>query len=597
VISLKKTVLSVLFVILAVLMCSCSAKGKADDTTAGADGTIAAPDTGFAVSDEDMFSDRDLNSSPDTSDAVMITLSGSSAKADSKAVSIGDGSVTVTGEGTYVLSGSFFGTVAVDAPEGAKVTLVLNGASVISDSFAALYVLEADKVFLNLAKGSENSLSSTGAFSDSDDGVDGAVFSRADLTVNGEGALTISSAEGHGIVAKDDFVVTGGCITVNALSHAIDANDSIRVSDGTVNATAGKDGLHAENTEDTEKGFVYISDGSFNITSGGDCLSASSTLQIGGGSFILTAGGGSVNGEDKTDDMGGMGGPGGHGGPGGRPYSYTAVATDTVADDSVSTKGVKAGTAMLLSGGVFTIDSADDSIHSNTDITISGGSFSIKSGDDAVHADGTLAVTGGNITVTESYEGLEGLHIGISGGTVDLCADDDGLNAAGGNDDSGFGGPMGGDRFMGGKGQQTAGGGSITICAGSICINASGDGIDANGTFAMSGGSVTVCGPTVGDTATLDYDVSATITGGTFIGTGASGMAQTFSDSSQGVIGLNVGLQSEGTEITVKNGDKVLISHSPELSYSVVILSCPEMKKGESYTVTVGDITESFTAS
>ena len=136
----------------------------------------------------------------------------------------------------------------------------------------------------------------------------------------------------------------------------------------------------------------------------------------------------------------------------------------------------------------------------------------------------------------------------------------------------------------------------VVICA-SLYIQASGDGIDANGTLEITGGHTTVCGPTRGDTATLDYDVSAAISGGTFIGTGASGMAQTFSQNGQGLLSLSVGNAAAGTTITLtdKDGNTVL-THTPQLSFAVVILSSPDMVSGETYTVTVGNQSASFTA-
>lgn len=174
-----------------------------------------------------------------------------------------------------------------------------------------------------------------------------------------------------------------------------------------------------------------------------------------------------------------------------------------------------------------------------------------------------------------------------------MVASDDGLNAAGGTDSSGttggrdgmFGGGPGG---MGG-GMSSSSNGSITISDGTLYVNASGDGIDANGTLTISGGYTVVVGPTQGDTATLDYDTSAVITGGTFIGTGASGMAQTFSGAEQGVVSLSVGNQSAGTAVTLadQNGNS-LLSYTPEMSFQVVILSSPDMVSGETYTITVG---------
>lgn len=188
----------------------------------------------------------------------------------------------------------------------------------------------------------------------------------------------------------------------------------------------------------------------------------------------------------------------------------------------------------------------------------------------------------------------------MEGGDITLVASDDGLNAAGGTDSSGTtggrdgrfgGGPGGNGGGTGGNGggMSSSSDGSIVISGGSLQINASGDGIDANGSVTISGGYTVVTGPTQGDTATLDYDVSAVITGGTFIGTGASGMAQTFSDSEQGVVSVSTGSQSAGTAVTLADQEgNTLITRTPEESFQVVILSSPDLVSGETYTVTVG---------
>ena len=155
-----------------------------------------------------------------------------------------------------------------------------------------------------------------------------------------------------------------------------------------------------------------------------------------------------------------------------------------------------------------------------------------------------------------------------------------------------FGGGRGG---MGGM--NSSSNGTIVISGGDLYINASGDGIDANGSLEISGGYTVIVGPTQGDTATLEYDTTATITGGTFIGTGSANMAQTFSSSQQGVIALSVGNQTAGTNITLKDSNEnILFDFSPELPYNVVILSSPDMISGETYTVTVGTSSSSFEA-
>lgn len=284
---------------------------------------------------------------------------------------------------------------------------------------------------------------------------------------------------------------------------------------------------------------------------------------------------------------GGMGGGKGFDGMNQAPRNWqedTAVETE-----SVSTKGIKAG-ILTIEGGSFHVDSADDGLHSGSALSVLGGTFEIASGDDGIHTDGTVTIVSGFINITQSYEGIEGQHVLIQGGDITLKATDDGLNAAGGVDGSGFGRRS--DTF-------TASGDtpSIVVSGGSVSMTASGDGIDANGTLEITGGTVIVSGPSYGDTAVLDFDRSGTISGGTFIGTGASSMAQTFTGSTQGVIYVSVGSQSAGTQITLTDSrGSVILSHTPELDFEIVILSSPSIQSGESYTLSVGNTTQNFTA-
>lgn len=626
-----------------------SSAGSSSDASADASGETTAD---FSLTDADMFTDRDCRADYEEDDSIRIELNGDSAAADSDAVSISGSTITLTEEAVYLISGPLDdGMIIVDAADTAKLQLVFDGADINSETCAPLYILEADKVFVTLADGSENTLSNGGTFTAIDDSnIDSVIFSKQDLTLNGSGSLTVTSPAGHGIVSKDDLVITGGTYTVTSSSHALDANDSVRITgDTAITANAGKDGIHAENNDDASLGFVYISGGTLNISSEGDGISAGAYMHITDGDFQILAGGGSVNGTKESSDNwgnfgGGMGGGmgGGRGGMGGDPGSMgmdpgspgsgnhgstssgdsarndaassnaavttaavTAVTdsttTDTTdADDgSTSMKGIKATGDMLISGGTFTIDSADDGVHSNTSVTVDGGSFEIASGDDGFHADEALTVVSGTIHISECYEGLEALDLRIEGGDITLVADDDGLNAAGGTDASGteggrdgmFGGGHGGMGGDPGAGGMSSSNGSLVISGGTLDITASGDGIDANGTVEISGGYIVVTGPTQGDTSTLDYDTTAVITGGTFIGTGASGMAQTFSDSEQGVIAVSVGEQSAGSTVTIQDKDgNDIVSFEPDLSFAVVIVSSPDIESGETYTLTVGSI-------
>lgn len=550
-------------------------------------------DTNHTAANKDLFTNRDRETDYSEGKSVRIRFDGNTATASSDSVNINGSTVTITGEETYIFSGSLdHGKVIVDAGKKDKLQLVLEGVTVNSDTIA-LEILEADKVFITLAEGTQNQLTASEA----------AVYSKQDLTFNGSGSLTVTSTASHGITCKDDLVFTGGSYQIQSASHGLDANDSIRITGNTAMILdAGKDGIHCENQDDSEQGFVYVEQGNLKITAQGDGISAGAYAHISDGSFEITAGGGSVNGsKDHSDFFGGF-----MGGGGGRP-GFRSTAQQTTADESSSMKGIKAVGAITVDGGNFILDTADDAIHSNTAVTVAGGTFRIKSGDDAFHAEETLEVTAGTVHIETSYEGLEAHKVYVRGGELEIHANDDGINAAGGQDNSGVGGGrdgMFGGGHAGGPGGRAPFGGSssdglIEISGGNLKIYSSGDCLDANGNITISNGYIYATNPTSGDTSVLDSDTGAVITGGTFIGAAASTMmAHSFEQSStQGVLAGTVGSQKAGTLVTVTDtAGNTLISFEAEYDFVLVILTAPEIKKGEAYTLTVGELTHTTQA-
>ena len=597
------------------LLCGCSGQPSGESADKAGDpvqttGATAAPEstqgdqktvyTG-TIDTAQLFSSRDRDASYDVSKSAQISLQGTAVSCSSDAVQISGNAVTIRDEGTYLLQGNLDnGMIIVDADKEDKVQLVLCGVTVHSETSAPIYIRQADKVFITLQEGSVNTLSNGGNFTAIDkNNIDAVIFSKEDLTLNGTGSLTVNSPAGHGIVSKDELTVTEGKYTLTTASHGLCGRDSVCIADATMVIDAGKDGMQADHDEDTTLGFLYIGGGDFTIEAEGDGISASSVIQIDGGSFSITTGGGSVNAEQKTSDAwggfgggpGGMGGrPGGMGerpgGVGGRPGGGGIGGNTTTTEDSTSIKALKAAADLTINGGTFVIDAADDAVHSNANVIIGGGSLTIATGDDGLHADSKLMIAAGKIVISESYEGLEGLCIEIAGGDITLTASDDGLNAAGGNDESGFGGFRGGDMF-------TANADSyITISGGTLFANAAGDGIDSNGNLTVSGGYTVVEGPTDGGNGPLDYAGNASISGGTLIVTGSMQMAQSIGADGQGVLGVSVGNQSGGTKIEVIDSEgKVLVAAQPSKAYSCVVVSCPRMVSGETYTLNVGTLT------
>ena len=268
----------------------------------GENSTSTPVDVDFSQTDSDMFTERDNKTDYDDSKAVTIQLNGTTATASSDSVKISGSTVQITEEATYVISGELTdGMIVVNAKDTAKLQLVFNGVSITSKTSAALYILEADKVFVTLAEGTTNTLTNGGSFTAIDDNnIDGALFSKQDLTLNGKGSLTVTSPAGHGIVCKDDLVVTDGTYIVNSSSHGLDANDSVRIANANFTIDAGKDAIHCENTEDTAKGFIYISSGSIKAEAEGDGIASSAYLQIEGGEIDMLIGGGAQNGDKAS---------------------------------------------------------------------------------------------------------------------------------------------------------------------------------------------------------------------------------------------------------------------------------------------------------
>ena len=498
------------------------------------------------------------------SDAVLITLSDSGCACADSSVQIDGSTVTITAAGDYLLTGSLSdGQIVVNAPEDAKVKLILNGVSIVKNGHAAIYALSADKLVLSTQAGSENLIQSSGEFVQTDENkVDAAVFAKCDLTLSGEGVLNISCLQGHAVVSKDDLKLKSGTVNLEAGSKGLSGKDSVSVEGGVLNADVGTDALYSANDEDSTKGTITVSGGVLNLLCQKDGLDASGAILIEGGEIVLNAGNGSEG------------------------------------------KGVTSDADITIRGGSLSVSSYDDAVHAGGSVTVSGGELILASMDDGIHADGTLTISGGILTVSQSYEGLEAQVIDIQGGRISVRSSDDGLNAAGGSDGSNALGLFGGDSFRGGFGGGMGGGfdsdssASLTISGGTLYVNADGDGLDSNGYLTVSGGTVYVSGPTNSGNGAMDYGIEASISGGTVIAVGAAGMAENFGqNSSQGSILLNLsGTQAAGSTVSIRDENgTVLASFQPEKSYSSVVISTAGLVQGGVYTVTAGTETQTIT--
>lgn len=500
---------------------------------------------------------------PDLTNATKITLSDTNINISGSGAEEKDGTVTITEGDTYVFSGSLSnGRIVVNAPDK-EVTVVLNGADITCSYSSPLYVYKSSSATVYLLKDTENKLADgeSYTYSDSyssseDEEPNACLYSKSDLIIAGAGSLTVNANFNNGITSKDTLRIDSAAITVNAKNHGINGKDYLTLKSAKMSVTSGGDALRSTNDSDEALGYITSVNSDLTLVSGEDGMQAETVMTISGGNINIKSGGGS-----------------------GAKISGDASA-----------KGIKAGKNIAILDGTFILDCCDDALHSNGGAEISGGTFAISTGDDGVHADENLKISGGTINISKSYEGLEGATIDISGVKITITASDDGINAAGGNDESGFGGGMARDTFGSSSSYY------INISGGTINIDASGDGIDSNGNLTVSGGEIYVSGPTSGGDSALDYDGTAAITGGIVIAAGSSGMAQNFGDSStQGSIMLTYQSFASGKISVADSSGNVLAEYTPSKNYSCVVVSCPGLTKSGTYTVTACGQSQSVT--
>lgn len=541
--------------LLSVALPGCLESGGTTDTV----GDISALQDDFDASDYTW----------EGSSVSYITLNGSSISEDAAGVSASGSVLTISSPGTYEIQGSLSdGRIIVDtgSDDNGVVRIILAGVNITCLDSAPFYVAHAERVALILADGAINVLTDASTYTYFDNQADSepnaALFSKDYLTIgapasgSGTGQLTVNGNYNDGIAGKDGLIVYGGKITVNAVDDGIRGKDYLIVKDGELTVTTGQgDGLKSDNADDAEKGYVSIDGGTVRITSGGDAVQAETFVLAYDGSVTIESGGGAGTAFDAAND---------------------------------SRKGLKGTDGVLIKGGTFAIDSADDAIHSNNFVEMDGGVLDIYAGDDGIHADTKVDVYGGDISIWKSYEGIEGKTVSIHDGSIHVESTDDGINCSDGSGDTAPVTPGAG------MPQTTASDCYLYLYGGYLAVYAQGDGLDSNGSIEMTGGTALVHGPTGSDNGSLDCgDVGGAISvnGGLLIGAGSAGMAVApGSSSSQYSKLLTFDRKSAGTLVHIQSSDgsSNIATFAPSKQYESIVISSPGLKAGVTYNVYFG---------
>ena len=546
----------------------------------------------------------------------------------------------ITSSGIYEITGkSENASVTVnvdDKTDSDNIYIVLNGAELSSASSTPINVISGAKVVLILADGTENTVSG-GADGESESEITAAIFSKSDLTITGGGSLVVTADYNDGITSRDKLKITGGNVSVTAVGDGLMGRDAFAAENAVINVNAGKDGIRTTNTADTS-GDILLNGGTVQITAGGDGISAEGTVEINDGTISIEAGGGySDDIKHTSDSFGGRGMkfdgqlpmdadgapedterpiqpsgdnmmqrkmrpdrgrdgeensegdftppektpeekfmlssvPVGETGappeaPRGRErMQQNEISSAETADGEVSKKGIKSSCNVIINDGTISVSSYDDAIHSGCGIVISGGSVNIQSGDDAVHSDSYICIGGGSVNIEKSYEGLEAYFVTVESGSLSIISSDDGINA-------------------------NSSGGLLLINGGDVYINSCGDGLDSNGLLRICGGTTIIDGPENSGNSAIDAETGIVQDGGILIAAGSSGMAQQpGSSSAQASFMISYYTpQAAGPAVEVRNSNgEAILTAQPSVSFGSIVFSCPEYRVGEEYTVITG---------
>ena len=562
------------------------------------------------------FTDREKSGSYKVSEAVKITLnkttatvSGSGAKADGS-------TITITEEGVYIVSGTLEdGQIIVDASDSDKVQIVLDGVHINCETNAAIYVREADKVFITLAENSSNTLGGGNEYTQIDDNtVDGVIFSKSDLVCNGTGSLTIEADYKHGIVSKDDLVITGGTYKITAADNGITAKDQLKILDGSFDIDVANSAVKAKNADNAELGNIYIAGGIFTIEAEQDGFHATGSIVVDDGTITVNSGDDGFHADLDTVIHGGtiLVEKSNEGLEGKRVVVNGGDITVNASDDGINAANSGddgANAANSGDGGVNAANSGDDGANATNPGANAAGSGDDDSNAASSNNDSSAAVNSGDdSSISGAADGKEPPQMPPdteNGSDMQPSQDFDPENApSGGNAPQNFdpgNAPSDGDAPQMMQGGPGGGGNSelyIKITGGTLTVSADGDGLDSNGGLLVTGGTTIVYGPTSDGDSALDYDGSAIVSGGILAAIGSAGMVESFDEAStQPVVTYYcTETKSADTIITLTDSDgSALFTVTPEKAYASIVLTCPEMKLDATYTLAAGTDNEEIT--
>ena len=523
------------------------------------------------------YSEQDL--SWDASSETAIDLSNPTA---TDGVTVEDGTLTITKAGTYKLSGEYQGQIKVETADSDAVRLVLDNANITNSSGAALNVVNADEVILYSASGTTNTISDGADYTATgEDDPDAVVYSKADMTIAGEGTLKVNGNHEDGIHTSDGLVIASGTLEVNAANTGIKGKDYVDILGGTINVTAQQDGIKSTNDTDEGQGWTRLSNGTVTVNAGDDGFKASRVVEISGGSLTV----------EQSDE--------------GIEAQYINVSGGDVnvtsADDGMNAS-LKTSNSESTDSSANTSDAANQQQNNQQQGSLPGGQQSgtsnqqqqgmgqppamSGSSQDGTSQNGTSGTAQQqNNTQNQGNQNM-GQPPAMPGGNAQ---DGTSQNGTTGTGQQGMGQPPQGGMPGGGGGTFEVIDAAINVSGGHVTVNAEGDGIDSNGVTTLSGGTLIVNGPSQGGNAALDTNGDLLLNGATVLSGSTADMFEAPStNSTSGYLKLtnSSGFEQGSTVQVADSSGKVVANYKVTKSnVQLVLVSSSSIVKGQSYTV------------
>lgn len=553
-----------------------TSSATATDTAASSSSFSTNVKSGEKLDVDTHYSEQDL--SWDTSSETAIDLSNTTA---TDGVTVEDGTLTITKAGTYKLSGEYQGQIKVETADSDAVRLVLDNANITNSSGAALNVVNADEVILYSASGTTNTISDGADYTATgEDDPDAVVYSKADLTIAGEGTLKVNGNHEDGIHTSDGLVIASGTLEVNAANTGIKGKDYVDILGGTINVTAQQDGIKSTNDTDEGQGWTRLSNGTVTVNAGDDGFKASRVVEISGGSLTV----------EQSDE--------------GIEAQYINVSGGDVnvtsADDGMNAS-LKTSNSESTDSSENTSDAANQQQNNQQQGSLPGGQQSGTSNQQQQGMGQPPAMSGTSQDGT-SQNGASGTaqqqnntqnqgnqNMGqppaMPGGNAQ---DGTSQNGTTGTGQQGMGQPPQGGMPGGGGGTFEVIDAAINVSGGHVTVNAEGDGIDSNGVTTLSGGTLIVNGPSQGGNAALDTNGDLLLNGATVLSGSTADMFEAPStNSTSGYLKLtnSSGFEQGSTVQVADSSGKVVANYKVTKSnVQLVLVSSSSIVKGQSYT-------------